>query len=628
MSDYTHTSIGSGYNTTSAINTELTAVETAVATKLDSDGGFLTTLLDANSNKLINLPDAASNGEPVTLRQYTADAGSIGTTTAPLVTYTAPGTGAVASTVQAKLTESVSVLDFGAIGNGVADDTVAIQAALDSITSGTVIIPSGTYKISSALTATSVSVSIDCLGTLAETVAIDGAILFTSCTNFEIKGVTYTGAETSGSFTASDSKEVIKLVSCDNFVVERTTATAKTSLIRTESCTNGSIRNNKHTGVFSTQPTNSPVASASYDISGGSKINVEGNTASQSGDGVLVGQDADTVLISNNRIFDNYDDGIYISSGTNCKIAGNLVKNCSHTSNSPSGIKPRGTGHSVIGNSILSCRVGITVTGNGITVDGFTDSNSVSYFNGSGNIVEGNYVYGCERYGIVTQNQDVDGSGNNLYPRHCVFNSNTVIDCGNGGFYPILIFGGTGHTCSNNIVQGSYRNIDVGATEITGSVVIAGATTSPNAFNSLDCKCDGNNINSPATTAHLQLINTDRYSVNNNNIVSATASNVIRMTTSDDGLMSGNVMKGNGSETSINEQSGCAGNYFSKNYGRVAAFEQTVSIAQDNYMTGGSMIYTTVANTPLQVGLIAITGGNAYISKGVASSADWVQVNN
>jgi len=74
----------------------------------------------------------------------------IGETSANLVSYTPAGTGAVDTTVQTKLRESVSVKDFGAVGDGVTDDTAAIQAALD--TGKPTFIPHGKYKITSELT--------------------------------------------------------------------------------------------------------------------------------------------------------------------------------------------------------------------------------------------------------------------------------------------------------------------------------------------------------------------------------------------------------------------------------------------------------------------------------------------
>jgi hypothetical protein len=59
------------------------------------------------------------------------------------------GTGAVTRSVQDKLKEQVSVLDFGAVGDDVADDTAAIQAAITA--SPSVYFPKGTYKISAKL---------------------------------------------------------------------------------------------------------------------------------------------------------------------------------------------------------------------------------------------------------------------------------------------------------------------------------------------------------------------------------------------------------------------------------------------------------------------------------------------
>jgi len=54
-------------------------------------------------------------------------------------------------TVEDKLAQYVSVKDFGAVGDGVADDTAAIQAAIDAAYDGALYIPAGEYTITSQL---------------------------------------------------------------------------------------------------------------------------------------------------------------------------------------------------------------------------------------------------------------------------------------------------------------------------------------------------------------------------------------------------------------------------------------------------------------------------------------------
>jgi hypothetical protein len=59
------------------------------------------------------------------------------------------GTGAIQRTVESKLKDTVSVKDFGAVGDGVADDTAAVQAALDAAFA--IYFPAGNYSFDGSL---------------------------------------------------------------------------------------------------------------------------------------------------------------------------------------------------------------------------------------------------------------------------------------------------------------------------------------------------------------------------------------------------------------------------------------------------------------------------------------------
>ena len=70
------------------------------------------------------------------------------------VVYDPAGIGAVPTTVQAKLRETLSVQDFGAVGDGVADDTAAIQAAITASKTQNnriVYLPAGTYLVTDTI---------------------------------------------------------------------------------------------------------------------------------------------------------------------------------------------------------------------------------------------------------------------------------------------------------------------------------------------------------------------------------------------------------------------------------------------------------------------------------------------
>ena len=102
------------------------------------------------STSSITLSVGATAGDTITV-DGTGDVVVVAIPDAGAIAYTPAGTGAVATTVQSKLRESVSVLDFGADPTGILDSGPAFNLALNS---GAVRIrvPGGNYLINTLIT--------------------------------------------------------------------------------------------------------------------------------------------------------------------------------------------------------------------------------------------------------------------------------------------------------------------------------------------------------------------------------------------------------------------------------------------------------------------------------------------
>jgi hypothetical protein len=86
--------------------------------------------------------------------------------TSEQVTFLAAGTGAVQRTALTKFRDTVSVKDFGAVGDGVADDTAAIQAAINVLAANQyekadgLFFPAGIYRVTTTLNVTLTQASL------------------------------------------------------------------------------------------------------------------------------------------------------------------------------------------------------------------------------------------------------------------------------------------------------------------------------------------------------------------------------------------------------------------------------------------------------------------------------------
>lgn len=121
------------------------------------DGQF-----DAESNKITNLENGSANQDAATIANVDAKiaAAILDEAGSNLITalgsgyvledenYQITSTGSSARELDDRLTESRTVKDFGAVGDGATDDTAKFQAAINSIsTVGSILVPSGTYVV-------------------------------------------------------------------------------------------------------------------------------------------------------------------------------------------------------------------------------------------------------------------------------------------------------------------------------------------------------------------------------------------------------------------------------------------------------------------------------------------------
>ena len=116
-----------------------------------SQEDFSLTVREKNNVLVFTVADATSlSNLAVQFAQFVSDLAD--GTGSSLVGYNQGGVDAVDRTVQSRLRDFISAKDFGAVGDGIADDTAELQAFLNACEGGSGFIPEGKYRVNGSLT--------------------------------------------------------------------------------------------------------------------------------------------------------------------------------------------------------------------------------------------------------------------------------------------------------------------------------------------------------------------------------------------------------------------------------------------------------------------------------------------
>lgn len=378
------------------------------------------------------------------------------TINADAVLYNEGSTGAIDRTVQSKLQEMVSVKDFGAKGDNTADDTAAIQAAIDNSIGQSIFFPAGTYLVTNLTISDevnfigegySLSQISQIPGTTGAVVTID-AVRHPSMRHLSIAGtstggdcVLITGASSGNEFfdcffTLAGRDGIHVSGTTDNVVILDCIleVNGRHGIFFDLNTTSGSVVNsrivsNVANGIVASGNTTGPGHRFSENAVGGNVIGIQ-----------LLNQYFTN--ITNNSLLINTSDGIQLAGASYCNVTSNISNN-----NTNNGITLKNDVVISTYNNISNN--GCTLNANGIYLT------SASYNNVTGNVIVNNLAVGValnsSGYNTVANNQ-ILGNGLTTTPKYGVY----------------LTDGGTGASSVNRILGNNITNLGNSALQTTG----------------------------------------------------------------------------------------------------------------------------------------------------------------
>lgn len=508
-------------------------------------------------------------------------------------------------------TDQYDITFYGAVGDGITDDTTAIQAAFDAGL-GYVNFPPGTYLISDTISYTGRVFVTGYGATLLESTNLSKMLSLTDADDARIDGLLFEGVETYAVFAAlspspsTTDYSAIYLSSSDRVQIKGVKSLYKRCLIYMDTCSDCMVDGWHCNGFMSsydgTAPTGANYCPAVF-VRGGAGDIITNGTVRNHGTGVLFGTNSGGTqplysVVSHITGENLKDDGVYGSSADYMDISHCIFKDVV-----TAGIEVRGSHNKVFENQVINANVGVVMTGRG---------NPTSNVSGGYNSIVNNDLSNCRANAIQVLGLDTGGG------------------------------------------LGYIKGLTVTGNHIAGCPVASVASAA------VDIQCAGdltfkdNTIAGAAGTAYCVLIQGLDVSnplvgliVGDNNISGSTGRSIFLNWISG-GSVAGNYAFNNG--TPMIEGKYCAGVSFKYN----TCTDQVVIILDDTYTNAGNIVmgnrgtlsltqgvidtclvalnYTdfvtlnTLASTPVAVGQITFNNTHCYVSDGVTNANNWKAV--